>query len=42
MQVSMHEFKSHLSRHVSQAQSGQLIELTSTPLRAGLSRRESE
>ena len=29
MQVSMHEFKSHLSRYVSQAQSGQLIELTS-------------
>jgi antitoxin (DNA-binding transcriptional repressor) of toxin-antitoxin stability system len=25
----MHEFKSHLSRYVSQAQSGQLIELTS-------------
>lgn len=29
MQVSIHEFKSHLSRYVSQAQSGQLIELTS-------------
>jgi prevent-host-death family protein len=29
MKVSMHEFKSHLSRYVSQAQSGQLIELTS-------------
>ena len=29
MQVSMHEFKSHLSHYVSQAQSGQLIELTS-------------
>ncbi len=29
MQVSMQEFKSHLSRYVSQAQSGQLIELTS-------------
>lgn len=29
MQVSMREFKSHLSRYVSQAQSGQLIELTS-------------
>lgn len=29
MQVSMHEFKSHLSSYVSQAQSGQLIELTS-------------
>ncbi len=29
MQVSMHEFKSHLSRYVSQAQSGQAIELTS-------------
>jgi antitoxin (DNA-binding transcriptional repressor) of toxin-antitoxin stability system len=29
MQVSMHEFKSHLSRYVSQAQSGELIELTS-------------
>lgn len=29
MQVSMQEFKSHLSRYVSQAQSGELIELTS-------------
>ena len=29
MQVSMREFKSHLSQYVSQAQSGQLIELTS-------------
>lgn len=29
MQVSIHEFKSHLSRYVSQVQSGQLIELTS-------------
>lgn len=29
MQVSMHEFKSHLSRYVSQAQSGHTIELTS-------------
>ena len=29
MQVSMQEFKSHLSRYVAQAQSGQLIELTS-------------
>ena len=29
MQVSMQEFKFHLSRYVSQAQSGQLIELTS-------------
>jgi prevent-host-death family protein len=29
MQVSMQEFKSHLSRYVDQAQSGQLIELTS-------------
>ncbi len=29
MQVSIHEFKSHLSRYVNQAQSGQLIELTS-------------
>jgi prevent-host-death family protein len=29
MKVSVHEFKSHLSRYVSQAQSGQLIELTS-------------
>jgi prevent-host-death family protein len=29
MQVSIHEFKSHLSSYVSQAQSGQLIELTS-------------
>ena len=29
MQVSMQEFKSHLSRYVSQAQSGQVIELTS-------------
>jgi len=28
MQVSMQEFKSHLSRYVGQAQSGQLIELT--------------
>ena len=29
MQVSMREFKSHLSQYVSQAQSGELIELTS-------------
>lgn len=29
MQVSMQEFKSHLSQYVSCAQSGQLIELTS-------------
>ena len=29
MQVSMQEFKSHLSRYVGEAQSGQLIELTS-------------
>lgn len=29
MQVSMREFKSHLSRYVVQAQAGQLIELTS-------------
>jgi prevent-host-death family protein len=29
MLVSMHEFKSHLSRYVGEAQSGQLIELTS-------------
>lgn len=29
MQVSINEFKSHLSRYVSQAQSGVLIELTS-------------
>lgn len=29
MLISMHEFKSHLARYVSQAQSGQLIELTS-------------
>jgi prevent-host-death family protein len=29
MQVSMQEFKSHLSHYVSEAQSGQLIELTS-------------
>ena len=29
MQVSMQEFKSHLSHYVVQAQSGQLIELTS-------------
>lgn len=29
MLVSMQEFKSHLSRYVAQAQSGQLIELTS-------------
>lgn len=29
MQVSMREFKSHLARYVSQAQSGELIELTS-------------
>lgn len=29
MQVSMQEFKSHLSRYVGQAQSGELIELTS-------------
>ena len=29
MQVPINEFKSHLSRYVSQARSGQLIELTS-------------
>jgi antitoxin (DNA-binding transcriptional repressor) of toxin-antitoxin stability system len=29
MQVSIYEFKSHLSQYVAQAQSGQLIELTS-------------
>ena len=29
MQVSMREFKSHLSSYVTQAQSGELIELTS-------------
>lgn len=29
MQVSMREFKSHLSQYVVQAQAGQLIELTS-------------
>ena len=29
MQVSMQEFKSHLAHYVGQAQSGQLIELTS-------------
>lgn len=29
MQVSMQEFKSHLSQYVGQAQSGELIELTS-------------
>lgn len=29
MQVSIQEFKSHLSRYVGQAQSGELIELTS-------------
>lgn len=29
MLVSIHEFKSHLSRYVGQAQSGELIELTS-------------
>lgn len=29
MQVSMREFKSHLSHYIGQAQSGQLIELTS-------------
>ena len=29
MKVSIQEFKSHLSRYVGQAQSGQLIELTS-------------
>ena len=29
MKVSMQEFKSHLARYVGQAQSGQLIELTS-------------
>lgn len=29
MQVSMQEFKSHLSRYVGKAQSGELIELTS-------------
>ena len=29
MQVSIHEFKSHLSQYVGQAQSGEVIELTS-------------
>ncbi len=29
MRVSMHEFKSHLSRYIHQAQAGELIELTS-------------
>lgn len=29
MQVSMQEFKSHLAQYVAQAQSGQVIELTS-------------
>ena len=29
MQISIYEFKSHLSRYIGQAQSGQLIELTS-------------
>lgn len=29
MRVSMQEFKSHLSRYVGQARSGQLVELTS-------------
>lgn len=29
MQVSIQEFKSHLSHYVSEAQSGQLVELTS-------------
>lgn len=29
MQVSMQEFKSHLSHYVSEAQSGHLVELTS-------------
>lgn len=29
MQVSMHEFKAHLAQYISQAQSGELIELTS-------------
>lgn len=29
MQVSVREFKSHLSHYVSEAQSGQMIELTS-------------
>lgn len=29
MLISIHEFKSHLSRYVSQARSGQVIELTS-------------
>ena len=29
MQVSMQEFKSHLAQYVGQAQSGQVIELTS-------------
>jgi antitoxin (DNA-binding transcriptional repressor) of toxin-antitoxin stability system len=29
MQVSIHEFKSHLSKYVGQAQSGETIELTS-------------
>lgn len=29
MQVSMQEFKSHLSQYVGQAQSGELVELTS-------------
>jgi antitoxin (DNA-binding transcriptional repressor) of toxin-antitoxin stability system len=29
MQVSIHEFKSHLAQYVTQAQAGELIELTS-------------
>jgi prevent-host-death family protein len=29
MEVSIHEFKSHLSQYVGQAQAGELIELTS-------------
>jgi len=29
MQVSIHEFKSHMSKYVGQAQSGEVIELTS-------------
>jgi prevent-host-death family protein len=29
MEVSIHEFKSHLSQYVGKAQAGQLIELTS-------------
>jgi prevent-host-death family protein len=29
MTISMHEFKSHLAKYVSQAQAGEIIELTS-------------